>query len=89
VHPYRDPPPLSTDPQERAAEPRVCVVTLLVLAGLRVLVAIRQGAPLDREATLALMLFVGAAWWSLRRAWRSARRWWRTRMGSTNSGWTS
>jgi hypothetical protein len=71
--------------REPPLEESVLRVVLLVLGGLRVLVAARGGLPFDGEATIALLVFAGAAWCAARRAWRRARCWWR-RSGDLHDG---
>jgi len=63
VHPYRTSPVpyLDNEPSEPAEE-SVILGALIVLGGLRVVVALAQGAPLEAEGTIALaMLAVGLA----------------------------
>jgi hypothetical protein len=74
VHPYRTPPvaPVVDEPDEPAEESFVLGV-LIVLGGVRVVVAVAQRVPLDAEGTIALvMLGVGLAGAARRlaRAWR-------------------
>jgi hypothetical protein len=61
--------------REPPLEESLLLVCVVVLAGLRVVVAMYDGVPFDGQATISLFLVVGAVWCSARRAWRSARRW--------------
>jgi hypothetical protein len=74
VHPYRTSPvvPVDDEPDEPAEESFV-LGTLIVLGGVRVVVALAHGLPLEAEGTIALaMLAVGVAGAARRlaRAWR-------------------
>jgi len=74
VHPYRTSPvaPVVEEPDEPAEESFV-LGALIVLGGVRVVVALAQRVPLDAEGTIALaMLVVGltGAARRLARAWR-------------------
>jgi hypothetical protein len=74
VHPYRTSPvaPIAEEPDEPAEESFV-LGALIVLGGVRVVVALAQRVPLDAEGTIALGMFAfglaGAAR-RLARAWR-------------------
>jgi len=88
LHPYRDMPLRPDDVVERVPprEESVLLLALVMLGGFRVFVAIHDGLPFDGEATVALLMVLGAAWLWVRRAWRRARSWWRYSGGLHDPG---
>ncbi len=79
VHPYRDAPELASNEEAppRVSDESVLITALLVLGGIRVLVAALAGKWLEAEVTLAAFLLAAGVVWGLRRTGRRARRWWR------------
>ncbi|HUJ56995.1 MAG TPA: hypothetical protein VLX92_00725 [Kofleriaceae bacterium] len=65
-HPYRVPPEPPELPGPRMPSEEVVLIgLLLVIGGVRVVVAIATGSAFDSETTLGLVMFGLGLWWGL------------------------